>query len=43
LTAIPIADGPEKRRRTGITGSIFEFEDKESLCHFPLFSFQRTY
>ena len=42
LTAIPIADGPEKRRRDRITGSIFDFEDKESLCHFPLFSFQRT-
>ena len=42
LTAIPIADGPERRRRHEITGSIFEIEDKESLCHFPLFSFQRA-
>jgi len=43
LTAILIADGPEKRRRHRITGSIFDVEDKESLCHFPLFSFQRTF
>ena len=43
LTAIPSADGPEKRRRHRITGSIFDFEDKESLCHFPLFSFQRAF
>ncbi len=43
LTAIPIADGPERRRRGGITGSIFKIEDKESLCHFPLFSFQRAF
>ncbi len=41
LTAILIADGPEKRRRNRITGSIFDDEDKESLCHFPLFNCQR--
>lgn len=42
LTAILIADGPERRRRDELRALSSRIEDKESLCHFPLFSFQRA-
>ena len=43
LTAILIADGPERRRRDELRALSSRIEDKESLCHFPLFNFQRAY